>query len=476
MKTIFSCDDRTTLVTAGVTNPPTAAHFLGMPFYFNTTTKLLYTLVGGVVRQVKAAASTTPPVTPTNPGTLVPPNNSLMLTDSAYQRLYGPAVNRMDGLYNADVKRANGYDFIAATRFRATQNSALTYIRTYWSAGPGYAGGDGGDIRIRVFETNSDGTPNMTGTVYGTATYTPRSNGMSNGSYPGNAQGFYRVQLNSVIPLTLGRLYCIVFDNQNSNPAANWSSVDNNCSLVPNGRVNRWLLPSDFAALVATRTAGSSNPWTWSDRTLNSYTNSVDNNPRYWAPIIELTYANGEMAGDASMQTGNMLLADTNVGMYRLTAGQVGRELFTMSAAATFVGLNIHIGCAAAGSLRMVIYNPAGTVLWSEVKSFSPDISYRRDGTTGAVQFMVTPFKDFVFPTPITFPVGNCAVDFEVQSGAFVCYPEQNGSSYGFVWPAAFTRSVARLNTGSGFANTNIWDHAGGGSTQDNWPIVLYRS
>lgn len=475
MKTIFSCDDRTRIPAFGSANPPAVANFGVSPFYFNTSTKKLYVLVGGSVRQVTGSSggTTEPPITP---GALVAATNSLKLGSSEYERVYGPGVYRMDGLYNADVKRAGGYDYIAAHRFRATQNSALMYHRQYWSAGAGYAGGDGGDIRARVFETLSNGEPNMTGTVYGTFTYSPRTNGMTGGSYPGGAQGFYQNQFGSQIPLTNDRIYTIVYDNLNSNPAVNWSSVDNNCSMAGNGRVNRFLLPSDWAALVATRTAGGSGAWTWSDRTTNTYTNSVDNNPRYWAPILQLTYANGVVVGDSSMQTGNMTVSNTNIGAYRLSSGQIGREVFTFSSPATFVGLTLHIGCLAAGSLRMVLYSPAGQTAWSETKAFTPDTTFRRDGTSGSVQFAVMPFKDFLFPSPISFGTGDWAVDFEVQSGQFISYTEQNGSSYGFSWPAAFTRSTARVKTGSSFRTTNMWDLAGGGSTQDNWPIVLHRS
>lgn len=469
---IISGVNRLTAVAFGLASPPTLNDFGGKSFYFNTSTRVLYgRSAGNAIYRVGPGGSV---VTPT--AGMVAPNNSLKVSDADYQRLYGPGRFRIDTLFNGDVVRRGGYDYAIAHRFRATKSARITTHKGYWSANSGsavgYAGGNGGDIRARMFESNGDGSANLSGVTYGDFTYTPRSNSMSNGYYPSGAQGFFDLSFNNTQALTAGKLYNIVYENLNASPDVNWSSVNCIQSYAANGRSNRWLDPMDWALLVGYRPAGSTGAYTWSDRTLNAYTSS-DGIPGYWSPILQLTYDDGEVFGCSVMESGNHEQPNAGKPIYRLTNGHIAREIFTFPAADKYVGVSLHLGCESAGTVRMVVYSPQGQQLFEMTKSFTPDVTWIGSGE----RFMSTPLKAFDFGGQQSFPAGNCAIDFEIQSGSFVMGVQRNGSLYGFKYPAAFTQSVSWVKQGGSFGKTNLWDHTSPSSGSiENWPLTLHRA
>lgn len=272
MKSILGCSDIASLVQRGTASPPSVADFAGGSFYLNTSTGRLYTRVGTDIRVLGTTA--TPPAV----AGLVPAANNLSMLSDQYKRLYGPGIFRGDGLFEAPVTRRNGYDYVQAARFVAIKSGVINRLKAYWTSnvgsGTGYASGDGGDIRMRIVAVGSDDLPILDGTVYGQFTYAPRTNGMTNGRYPNDAQGFYEHTLTGTQPVVGGQRYAVVYDNLNADPGTNWSTLDCMVAYAGNGRVNRWLDPRDFAQLTGTRTAGSSNAYSWADKTKASMTDS----------------------------------------------------------------------------------------------------------------------------------------------------------------------------------------------------------
>lgn len=479
MKSLVTKAVRTGLVAVGTLSPPTAADFAGRSFYMNTSTRQLFGLNGSTVTRIKGTSTSTPPP-PAASSRIVPQAYTLHPIDAEYQRLWGPGVNRTDGLYNSDLVRRGGLDYACIYRFMATENSALQSITYYQSAGDGYAAGNGGSLLHRVFPCNADGSLNLSGQVMGYMTYNPSSNGMTNGVYPrgnrGTDQGFFEIPVGMVIPLVRGNRYGILFENVASDPVNNWSSVDNNRTDVSNGRGNRWLDPLDWGVMVGNRAAGSTGAYNWSDRTINTYTNSTDNAPTYQSPILQIKYSNGQIFGATPMETGNRDVGTSGTPIYRCVSGDIYRALLTPDAAMQVGGLTWHIGCETAGTLRLVIYNAQGQTIFSMTKTFTSDVVWKTPGGQSS-RFMTTQVKEFDFGSNITIPTGQCAFDLEVQSGQFVSGVNRHGANYGFQWPAAFTKSAARIKQGgAGFKYTNLWDHTQDGTAGiEVWPIVLHK-
>ena len=471
MKMVLGCEDLTTLVTRGTAAPPNVNDFAGGSFYLNTTTKRLYTRDGNDIRVLGTTA-----VPPVSAGLVSPANNLSMLSDD-YKRLFGAGLFRMDGLFEAPVTQRSGLEYVQAARFIAPKTGVINRLKAYWTANTGtstgYAAGDGGDIRIRIVPVDANDLPILNGAVHGQFTYTPRSNGMTGGKYPGDVQGFYEHTLGSLVQVVEGQRYAVVYDNLNSNPGSNWSTLDCAVSFSGNGRVNRWADPRDFAQLTGTRAAGSSGAFTWVDKTKNSMVDS-EGITWFWSPILQLKYSDGTVFGDSTMETGNVELPNQGDRLWRLVPNHIGREVFNMPTARQFAGFTLQIGCEAAGTIRAVGYNPSGVQFWEMTKSFTPDTSWVTRGTRRSA---ITTLKEFAFPAPVSFPAGACAVDFEVVSGSFVAATERNGSLYGFEYPASFNISRARIKQGSGaaFINANFWNHESDNSPNiENWQIVLH--
>jgi len=411
------------------------------------------------------------PSTPSGPiSLLVPMSESLHVTDASFKRLYGPGRYRADHLFNCDLKRSGGTDFAVCQTFVAPKTGTITFHLAYYTATAGYAAGDGGDIRVRFFPLGANGEPNMAATPIASFVMSPRTHGMANGRYNNtDSQGFWKTSVS--VPVTGAVGYGVVYDNIASDPVNNWCAMNNATSLQGNGRVSRWLAPLDMAVLVGTKAAGSSNAYSWANRTTNTYTNSSDNAPGYWAPIMQLTYSDGEVIGNPMMEFGNYNGPNIEYGRYDLSAGDAAREVFTLPAAMPICGFTWHLGCIAAGSIKFVAYNAAGAQVWTQTKSFTPDVTWK---SIGSARYMTTSTKEIQFADPLTANSGQFIIAAEIQSGQFGFGVSRNGTTYGFTNPQPSNSMVKQ--GGSSFKNTNIWGHSGSGSTQENWAVTLHRT
>lgn len=189
---------------------------------------------------------------------------------------YGPAIGS-DSLNNSQV--GGRFDDQVAYRFRATESSALRSIGVYvigdgrW----GYAGGNGGTLRITVRPDDRTKRHFPSRTVLATRDVVHPASGTRNEySFPSPAR------------LRRGRLYHIVFTNIDPSPRVNFVSLD---GLFVFDEQTRWqpAFPNtDWANLV--KPAGKG----WS-----AYRGRGEGTI---TPIMQLTYANGRRAGVGYME------------------------------------------------------------------------------------------------------------------------------------------------------------------------------
>lgn len=182
-------------------------------------------------------------------------------------------------------------------RFRASTTADLVGVRFAARGGPGYSGGNGGQMRITV--RSDDGTANHrpSGTVLASLTMTPGNPG-------GHWEHFNRYTFASPPRLTAGRLYHIVFENTGNAPGDNYISVNELFTFEAESTPRQPALSDDYSVLV--RRSGG-----WSVKGTST-------------GVMDLTYANGVHDGQAYI--------GVIVEEYALIGGNdMVRERFTVS-------------------------------------------------------------------------------------------------------------------------------------------------
>lgn len=381
--------------------------------------------------------------------------------NATYGLLDGPGVSMMDGLFESPMKRVGGNDFAVCIGFRGWANVYFDKFRVYWAAGPGYAAGNGGTLVFKILPDDGTGnSPNEAAAALGTVTYTPATNGMSGGYYPGMSQGFYELTMSHVTKMTPGTQYYLVGVNTDASPATNWSTFDCQRSQNQNGRVNRYLEPVSGRVLRGTRVGGSG-PFTWQDVTTNPYNDSGNN--VYFSPIAQFKGDDGSTCPGiyGITETGNV---DSR--WFQLTSGQKMCERRTQ-VAQTWGGISAMLGTSTGGSLQIDVYNGA-TLIDTFTKALSANFS--QVNPYGYNQ-AILPWVDM--DRLISVPNGTIDVIFTVLSGTWYFPTQQNGKTYGFTVPS-IPNSYSRWFDGSVWRATYRYGHTTDNpNTDENMRMVV---
>ena len=200
------------------------------------------------------------------------------------QRFFGTQFGA-DDLYNFDV---GGPDVQRVSfRFTAQYNSPLKSIRLYWTDNaqrPGYAAGNGGQIRIEVFADSGLPRSIPAGNALASMTFTPE---WVDGVDPlGTPEGIWRLlTFSDPAALVRGRIYHLVFTNFAADAVNNYVGVD---GLIAFGdETQPTLSPLELGIL-----SESGDGWVESGRDFASQ------RPNTITPIISLTYADGNSQGN----------------------------------------------------------------------------------------------------------------------------------------------------------------------------------
>jgi hypothetical protein len=324
----------------------------------------------------------------------------------------------------------------------------------------GYSAGNGGVIRVRVFpdDGSSAHAPNMAARPLAEGQHIPE---LSNGAHTLAGSNHMKVSMTSYAPLVEGQLYHIVYENISADPASNFISIDNQVALTGNGRADRWLRPTDWAVLFGTRSSGGAYAW-------KDWTTAPTSEGLYYSPATQLTMADGTIFGNGNMETGNV----EGGRQWVIASNTPVRERFTPSQARSISALSFHTAASVAGALRWEIKLGA-SVLASGLVSEST-ANYANQALYSG-KFGVYKWYDVPLPQTLTL-AANTTYDvvFTPQGSSQWRFADQNnGSSYGFNFPAAFSESQSQHFYNGSWINTNHWNHAssGGGS---NWRVVLH--
>jgi len=218
------------------------------------------------------------------------------IAEASGPRAYGPGI-AADSLNNSQV--GGRFNDQVAYRFRATETSALKSIGVYviGDGRSGYAGGNGGTLRITVRRDDGSRRHHPSHAVLATRDVVHPSTGAHNTySFPRPAK------------LKKGRLYHIVFTNIDPSPRSNFVSLDGLFVFSERSRWQPAYSNTDWANLTRAEGRG----WTaYRGRGEGTIT-----------PIMQLNYANGKRAGVGYMEIWDRA-ARTISGDHRV------REVFT---------------------------------------------------------------------------------------------------------------------------------------------------
>jgi hypothetical protein len=173
----------------------------------------------------------------TRPRTSLPAPTPTATPGPAVKGIYGPALN-VDTKANLQVGWTDRARL--AHRFRASATATITSVRFAQRGGSVYSGGTGGSLLVSI-QSDANGLPS--GTVLGSTTYTP-------GNPSGSWAKFDAVTLSA--PVTKGRLYHVVFENMDTDPASSYISVNELFVYGPTLSPRQPALPdADYAVLYA---------------------------------------------------------------------------------------------------------------------------------------------------------------------------------------------------------------------------------
>lgn len=385
------------------------------------------------------------------------------LSDPAFSRVYGPGAFILDGLWEINADGAT----VPMISFQATASGTMNAISLYWSHGPGYAAGDGGDIRIRLWPDNGSNLPNRAGQPLTEKTYAPRTRGMSGGSYPSASDQLYKLTVPNAT-LVKGSIYHLEFYNTNGSPGANWSSIDYGTSLSSvQSRANRYL-----------------NPYVWGgyyyDRTLTTVTDWRVNphGGTYIAPVMQIWMADGSSFGNANVESGNVD-DPTSRRVFALTANQPFKEIFTPTSSRNVSGFSL-MASKASGTGGLTWYLEDGGVLIESGTIADPGNDYTTINATGDYFQGQFAWRDVLFAQTHALQSGRTyQLRFvPVGDSLWRACTTQNGAAYAaFATPAAFTESRSQISNDSGstWHNTYHWGNQSAvGSGYENWRVFFH--
>ncbi|MFT4101216.1 MAG: hypothetical protein QM674_09305 [Burkholderiaceae bacterium] len=382
-------------------------------------------------------------------------------------RVYGPGRFILDGLWNVNAERRRGVDVFPAIRFRAPFDGTIASVRLYWSDGRGYAGGDGGDIAIRLLPDDGSARhlPDWSAAPLARGRRRPGAMSMRDGHYRTRADRFAPDPLSGEGGIEAGRFYHLVAINEAIDPASNWSSWDMAYTIEANGRPGRWLHALELSTLVGRRASGDAGPPDWEDWTTDGHGGA------YVAPIIEVALTDGRRFGNANMETGNV---DAGGRLWKNGAANPVRERFRPCESHTITGLSINTGkIDGIGGLGWQIRLGASVLAEGIIEQAQPN--YRVDDSVGSAGVMT--WYDVALRSPIRFEAGRTYdVTLTPRDGSTWAFADQrNGSRFGFQPPVAFTESRAQHYQLGLWIDANHWAKRWPGRGA-NWRIVLHRA
>jgi hypothetical protein len=311
----------------------------------------------------------------------------------------------MDGIGNTEVGGPDGSPTRqVGYRFRASTSAPLASIQfASKGTGSGYVGGDLGSMSVTV-QSDSGGYPS--GTILASASFVPQ-----------NVENWPVLNFSSPASLTAGKIYHIVFKSTDSNPAANFSSVNNlyqGTADVPRDP----LFPDSDWGLEIKESSGSS-WWTRPDYT----------------PILGLYYSGGEVDGVGYAYIGS----DATV-----SGSSMARETFTVSGGdKTFSTVGIRVrSMSGSDPLTVRLETSGGTA----IDTVTIPASALKSGQWATA----------TFHSSITLDSGSSYnLQFSTASSSRVALESiYNGTSYGNFKPQTYF-SDGRAQTGSGGSWSN---------------------
>jgi hypothetical protein len=323
--------------------------------------------------------------------------------------LYGVGLN-VDTLANAQVGGTGGS---TSFRFRASTSSALRSIRIYMIGlrHPGYSGGTGGRIQISV-QPDGDGSPS--GDTLASTTIAPSDDAGLVVSFPSPAS------------LTAGQLYHIVFRNVDAAPTVNFVSVD---SLYVYGSTLTPRQPmysdTDWAQLV---NYNDGRGWQISPR---------------FTPILNLTYANGEVAGVGYMEVW--------VYDYQVISGtKTVRETFTVSGASRQVSsVAVRLRRTSGSSpLTLRLETSSGALVAQTSVPATSIAASAPGGDNGGAVWAVGTFPKVT----LTAGQGYNLVLSTASNTEYTVFVIRKGPTYGYSPRTYFNDGYAQYNTDSGWS------------------------
>ncbi len=426
-------------------------------------------VVGPITGEVYKTTTTVDPgggggtTTPTPTAPAVVPLVSVGYRNSSteFRRLWGPAsVGVLDNLWNLDL---NSSDRRASYRFRSLFSAHLAAARIYWSDGSGYAGGNGGVIRVDVLPDNGSGFPNEGAAPLATFTRIPGNLSMSGGTYSNGDHRFSSDAFTSTTALQAGSLYHFMGRNLDSNPTVNWSSFDGQCVNMANGKPVPYGDLSDWSALH--KLSGSWKDW--------GVTGSGTGNVGRTVPIMQLTFAGGGVQGNGNMESGNVD-APAFVRLRKSGSANPIRERFAPTQARTFKGFSYRTAkVSGSGGLRVEFW--ANGQKATELVIPDTGNNFATTSTILSSQGVLR-WVEAEIPVPVTFSPGQTNYILIVAEGSSVWAhaPSRNMREWGWISPAVFTESYAEHYQGS-WIGTRFWDYnTHNGSQNYNWPIALH--
>ena len=356
----------------------------------------------------------TPTPTPTVTPTATPkPTATPTPTPTALVSTYGEVFNA-DGLANLEI--GSGKLRTVDYRFRAQHSGSLTSARFFLVFRmPGYAAGNGGQVRIDV--EADDGTANHlpSGTSLAYVLITDPM-----------ATMFRNVTFDRSVSIQAGQLYHFVFTNPYSDPINNWVSIDDiyNEARVPN--MQPTVSDTDLAVLMKD---GS-----------GSFAINYGHTPIFDAYITGAggtNYTEGVGYIDARSESGLTQIGSATPIREQFTVTGGNRSLSNVSFRVKRVGspgkLVLRLSGGAGGSAKVTI--PASSV---------PTAGYGWVSAAFSSPYTVTSGSTYT----LTILAGTSSA-----SNYYLAFPVQKGTGYGFQTPTQFLDGGAQVYSGSTWTN-----------------------
>ena len=393
---------------------------------------------------------------------IVPRGTNLRIASAEFLRVKGGTF--IDTLYNLDVRGA----YRVWYRFRAPFSGHLAREKAYWSdsygSSPGsYASGTGGRIFGQLYQCDETSGEAITSAgVFATRLRIPANKTMVNGVYQTRSQVFSEDSITSSKPLVEGTLYIWVNENQDSNPAVNWSSLDAYGTAIPMGRPIQHLSPMDWACGYII------------DGVYQDWTRVGPNGGTsyYCAPVAQYFMADGRSFGFSPMESGNASSRWTET-------NRPIEQYYPAISARTLSGLFVTASkVSGSGGLAVSLWNYTSGAQIGETLTINDPGNSASTGVFGGNTIAIHQWYDVAFNNPVSLPAGaNIGLRMSPQGSAvwrFGSY--RNGSYYGFSQPAANSECYARWqDSGSAWRSLDLWNKGADGSARDNnWRVGMY--